>query len=119
MLRYYKRAFNSKKWKRGFIRTVRGTNDHVVRPQLKLLNMPTLFISGEMDRIVDPLEGARAASELPQGRFEEIPACGHAPQIEKSGYINRLVVQFLTTTRPLDTPKLKQLYLQKPTRGTP
>jgi pimeloyl-ACP methyl ester carboxylesterase len=113
LLRYYKRSFTNRRWKLGFIRTVRGTNDHVVRPKLKLLKQPTLFIAGDNDRIVDPNEGERASKELPNGHFIRIPNCGHAPQIEKPWLINRLVVHFLTHPRPLTSRRYSQLMLTK------
>ncbi|QVL34798.1 alpha/beta hydrolase [Telmatocola sphagniphila] len=116
LLKYYRRMFSSKKWKKGFIRTVKGTNDHSVREQLKLLKPMTLFVSGELDRIVDPKEGARAAQEIPKGQYIEIPNCGHAPQIEKSAYINRLVIHFLTHPRPNCKQTMLQLLIKKPSR---
>ena len=42
------------------------------------------------------------AGNLPRGQFLMIPSCGHAPQMEKSWLINRLVVHFLT--HPAPTP---------------
>ena len=116
MLRYYKRSFESRRWKKGFLRTVRGTNDHVVRTRLPLLQKPTLIISGREDKIVDPLEGEKAALELPQGHYLSIPNCGHAPQIEKPWLVNRLVVHFLTSAKPTSHPRFTQLILHKPSR---
>lgn len=116
LLRYYKRSFENRRWKLGMVRVVRGTNDHVVRDKMKLLDKPTLFISGAKDQIVDPAEGERAASELPQGHYLSIPRCGHAPQIEKAWLVNRLVVHFLTHPNPSSHPRFRQLFLHKPSR---
>jgi pimeloyl-ACP methyl ester carboxylesterase len=116
MLRYYKTKFTSRRWKLGMIKTVKGTNDHVIRTKLPQLTMPTLLVNGQDDRIVCPQEGERAAGDLPNGHFLSIPNCGHAPQIEKPWLINRLVVHFLTSTRPSAHPRFTQLILHKPSR---
>jgi pimeloyl-ACP methyl ester carboxylesterase len=116
MLRYYQKKFDSRKWKMGLVKTVKGTGDHVVRAKLPQIDKLTLFISGEFDRIVCPEVGRQAASEIPRGHYVCIPNCGHAPQIEKPWKINRLVVHFLTALRPSSHPRLRQLILHKPSR---
>jgi pimeloyl-ACP methyl ester carboxylesterase len=118
LLRYYRRVFSSRRWKMGFLRTVRGTNDHLVRSKLAQIKAPTLFVSGKEDRIVDPRVGREAAKDLPCGQHLMIPRCGHAPQIEKPWLINRLIVHFLTHPRPTCKPRLSQLILHKPSRVT-
>jgi pimeloyl-ACP methyl ester carboxylesterase len=116
MLRYYQSKFQSRKWKMGLLKTVKGTNDHVVRSKLPQLSQLTLFIGGENDRIVDPDVGRVAAGEIPRGHHLMIPGCGHAPQIEKPWLVNRLVVHFLTSSRPTSHPRFTQLILHKPSR---
>ncbi len=116
VLDYYKRSFQSRKWKLGLIRTVKGTNDHIVRPRMKELKATTLLIGGKEDRIVDHLEGERAAVEMPNGHWLSLPRCGHAPQIEMPRLINRLVVHFLTSPRPTAQPTFVKLLLNKPSR---
>lgn len=116
MLRFYRQAFGSRRWKMGLLRTVRGTNDHLVRPRLREVAAPTLFISGKEDRIVDSRVGREAARELPCGQHLMIPRCGHAPQIEKAWLVNRLVVHFLTHPHPSSKPRFSQLILNKPSR---
>lgn len=119
LLSYYKRCFQSRKWKLGMIRVVKGTNDHVVRPRMKEITRPTLLIGGREDQIVDPLEGERAIIEVPNGNgyLLTIPKCGHAPQIEMPRLINRLVVHFLTSSRPSANPSFVRLMLHKPSRA--
>lgn len=99
LLAYYQCQFSNRRWRTGLLRTVRGTMDHCVRDRLPLLARPTLLVSGREDRIVDPKAAAAAAKLLPDGTFLSVPGCGHAPQLEKPGLINRLVVQFLTSAR--------------------
>ena len=116
MLGYYKRCFQNRDWKKGLIKTVRGTNEHVIRPQLKNVQAPTLVVCCREDRIVDPLEGERAAQELANGWSLMIPQCGHAPQIEKPWLINRLIVHFLTSNKPTAHPSFVKLLMSKPSR---
>ena len=75
--------------------TVRGTKSHSVRDKLTPFDRPTLVICGREDRIVDPHEVHEAVKDLPNYRFVMIPRCGHAPQLECSRLINRMVVEFL------------------------
>jgi len=97
LLVYYERQFASRAWRYGLLRTLRGTSAHCVRDRLPRLNRPTLLVAGADDRVVDPRHAAEAAQLLPQGRFHLIPRCGHAPQMEKPWYVNRLVRRFLTS----------------------
>lgn len=115
MLLYFKKCFEDRRWKLALIRTVKGTNDHTVRPLMKDLKMPVLLIGAKEDKIVDPMEGERAAAELPNGGFVTLPSCGHAPQLEKPWLVNRLVVHFLTAKNPTAQPSLVKLVTNKPT----
>jgi pimeloyl-ACP methyl ester carboxylesterase len=49
---------------------------------------------------VDPRQAATAAALLPRGELRVLPQCGHAPQIERAGLVNRLVVEFLSGPGP-------------------
>jgi pimeloyl-ACP methyl ester carboxylesterase len=95
MVRHYERLFANKTWRRGLLRTVRGTSHHNVRDKLPLVTRPTLLICGAEDRIVDPEEARTAVRDLPNIRFVMLRNCGHAPQIEKSRRINAMVLDFL------------------------
>jgi pimeloyl-ACP methyl ester carboxylesterase len=100
VLRYYQECFADRRWRRGLLRTIRGTMEHSVRALLPRLEQPTLLLAGEADRIVDPDHAAAVAPLLPRGEFVCIPRCGHAPQVERAKVVNRLVVEFLTRPTP-------------------
>jgi pimeloyl-ACP methyl ester carboxylesterase len=114
LIDYYQKQFANRRWRSGLMRTIRGTNDHVVRDRLPLVKQPTLFVSGKEDRIVNPEVAAEACRLLPQGHHLAIPRCGHAPQMEKAGLINRLVAHFLSSAHPSPRPRLTQLLLTQP-----
>jgi pimeloyl-ACP methyl ester carboxylesterase len=97
---YYIRQTKNRRWRTGFLRTVRGTMDHRVRDLLARVVQPTLLVVGQQDRIVDPLQAIDAARALPNGKLVVLPECGHAPQIEAADQVNRLVREFLK--RPLE-----------------
>jgi pimeloyl-ACP methyl ester carboxylesterase len=116
LLNYYRRCFQSRRWKLGLIRTVKGTNDHLVRPRMREIQATTLLIGAKEDQIVDHREGERAAVEMPNGHWISLPNCGHAPQIEMPRLVNRLVVHFLTSPKPSAQPNFVKLLLNKPSR---
>jgi pimeloyl-ACP methyl ester carboxylesterase len=97
---YYQRQFADRRWRTGLLRTIRGTTGHCVRARLPEVKAATLVISGREDKIVCAREAEAATKLLPQGHHLCLPRCGHAPQMEKSGFINRLVVHFLSSPRP-------------------
>jgi pimeloyl-ACP methyl ester carboxylesterase len=102
LIDYYNARLRDRRWKTALLKTVRGTNDHVVFDKLELVPHPTLVIGGAEDRIVDPQRGVEAARRLPRGEHVMVPRCGHAPQIEAAGLVNRLVERFLLDPRPVE-----------------
>ena len=98
LLAYYEKKFADRRWRSGLLRTIRGTMDHRVRDRLAEVTQPTLLVVGREDRIVDPHQAIEAADLLRRGRLLVLEGCGHAPQIERSELVNRLVVEFLQET---------------------
>jgi pimeloyl-[acyl-carrier protein] methyl ester esterase len=50
-----------------------------LRPRLAHVNMPTLVIGGQYDRVTPPGAGRALAAALPQAEYREIARAGHAP----------------------------------------
>ncbi|MCS7017344.1 MAG: alpha/beta hydrolase [Gemmatales bacterium] len=98
MLKYFQQRMQQREWKLGVLRTVRGTTQHCVRDQLPKVSCPTLVICGQQDQIVCPREVEEAIRDLPQFQYVLLPKCGHAPQIERSKLVNRLVRSFLLSS---------------------
>ncbi len=103
VVRYFEKQFSNRRWRSGLLRTIRGTMGHRVRDRLAELMQPTLLVVGQEDRIVDPQQAIAAASLLRQGKLVVLQRCGHAPQIEQAGVINRLVIDFLQETAPVSS----------------
>ncbi|MFK4443579.1 pimeloyl-ACP methyl ester carboxylesterase [Caballeronia udeis] len=58
-------------------------HDPALRARLAGIEIPSLVIWGESDRIVDVEYGRRYADSIPGARFEVIAEAGHFPHIEK------------------------------------
>jgi pimeloyl-ACP methyl ester carboxylesterase len=104
IVEYYKQKFASRAWRKALLQTVRGTKKHSVREKLTRMTCPTLVVCGREDKIVDPLHVQRAVEPLPHFRFEMIPRCGHAPQLEVPQIINPLISRFLQEDTMPRTP---------------
>jgi pimeloyl-ACP methyl ester carboxylesterase len=88
--------FQDRQWKKGVLRTLRGTVGHSVGPLLEQVPHPCLLIWGAEDKVIADIPGSiRAADRMLKSVQVVIPKCGHAPQIEKSRLVNHLVVRFL------------------------
>jgi pimeloyl-ACP methyl ester carboxylesterase len=96
LVRAIERKFQDRKWKKGVLKTLRGTVGHSVADLLPLVPQPTLLIWGANDRVLSNLPGAiGTAEQILRAVQVVIPKCGHAPQIEKSRLVNRLIASFL------------------------
>jgi pimeloyl-ACP methyl ester carboxylesterase len=90
------RKFRNREWKKGVLRTLRGTLGHSVAPLLPQVTHPTLLIWGDQDRVISDVAGSvRSAEQIRDSVQVVIPRCGHAPQIEKARLVNQLVTRFL------------------------
>jgi abhydrolase domain-containing protein 6 len=96
LVRAYERKFQDRRWKKGVVRTLRGTVGHSVAHLFPSVRQPTLAIWGANDRVLSDVRGAiHAADQILRVTQVVIPKCGHAPQIEKAGLVNRLIATFL------------------------
>lgn len=92
----YEKKFKDRKWKKGVLKTLRGTVGHSVADLLEQVPHQTLVIWGADDKVLSDVPGSiRAADRMIRARQVVIPKCGHAPQIEKSRLINGLVSKYL------------------------
>jgi pimeloyl-ACP methyl ester carboxylesterase len=100
IVQYYQEKFACKPWRRALFETVRGTKSHSVLDKLTQVDRPTLVICGREDRIIDPYAVQEAVKDIPNYRFVMVANCGHAPQLECSRLVNRLVLKFLGSAEP-------------------
>ena len=90
------KKFQNRDWKKGVLRTLRGTVGHSVAEILEKIPHQSLAIWGTEDKVISDVEGSvRAAERILKVRQVVIPKCGHAPQIEKAHLVNQIVTRFL------------------------
>jgi pimeloyl-ACP methyl ester carboxylesterase len=66
-----------------------------LRRRLTRIDVPTLVLWGESDRIVNPDYGRAYAEAIPGARFQSIPAAGHYPYLEQPEAFVAAVSAFL------------------------
>ncbi len=75
------------------------------------------MIWGQDDRIIADIPGSiRAAERMADARQVVIPKCGHAPQIERAGLVNKLVLRFLKGRLVSIPPALDPVRVMKANR---
>jgi abhydrolase domain-containing protein 6 len=119
LVRAFERKFQDRRWKKGVLRTLRGTVGHSVAPLLPLVPHPTLVIWGANDRVLSDVRGAiRAAEQILRVRQVVIPKCGHAPQIEKARLVNHLISRYLRDKLRVVPPALDPYRFLNPPRDS-
>ena len=79
----------------GFIACARALQDYEFTPGLATMRQPTLFLAGAQDGVM-PQSMPRLATQVPNGRYEEIPDAGHLPCIEQPTAFNAAMNDFLS-----------------------
>jgi pimeloyl-ACP methyl ester carboxylesterase len=70
-----------------------------VPEQVRALHMPLLLVAGKQDPLMPP-KGGRALVELaPQGRYLEVPRCGHLILFELPARVVAIMKDFLSVVR--------------------
>jgi pimeloyl-ACP methyl ester carboxylesterase len=59
------------------------------------IDVPTLLLWGDMDRVTPPSYALRLAEALPSTDLHVLPDCGHMPQDEHPAETLELVTRFL------------------------
>lgn len=60
----------------------REMSDPSLLERLRTINVPTLVVFGESDRVVAPAYGRAVSEAIPGAEFAEVPAAGHLPHLE-------------------------------------
>ena len=75
-----------------------------LRSRLSRIDVPTLVLWGESDRIVTPAYGQAYAQAIPGALFQSIPAAGHYPYLEQPEAFVAAVAAFLGESDAADCP---------------
>ena len=82
ILEGYERPLQLANWQQALWEMTLASRELDMESMLTEVNMPTLVITGEYDRIVPAEQSIRLAGELPNASLVVIPDCGHLPQEE-------------------------------------
>ncbi len=91
---------------RAFIHTIRAVIDVAgqrvsARDRLYLANeVPTMIVWGDRDQVIPVAHGHIAHELMPGSRLEIVEGAGHFLPIERPELLDRLLRDFLTTTKP-------------------
>lgn len=93
----YRAAYQSENWDRALWEFTQASEPANLDERLAQIQVPTLVISGDDDRIV-PLENSiRLAEDIPGSELVVIENCGHLPQEECPKAFMDAIDDFLTT----------------------
>jgi pimeloyl-ACP methyl ester carboxylesterase len=101
-------SLSDRESRQAFLHTVRAVIDPAgqrvsARDRLYLAaELPTLFVWGELDRIIPPHHGRSAQGEVPGSRLETLSAAGHFPQLDEPDRFVAIIDDFVATTEPAD-----------------
>ncbi len=73
--------------------------DATLAPRLAALDLPTLVVWGESDKVVSPAYGRAFAAAIPGARFAIIDEAGHFPQVEQPLRLVEHVVREISSGR--------------------
>jgi 3-oxoadipate enol-lactonase len=65
------------------------------RPLLPTINVPTLVIAGDEDKLVTFAETKEMAETIPKARLEVIPRAGHLANLENPKHFNDVLLTFI------------------------
>ncbi len=75
-----------------------------VRDRLDTVDVPTLALCGEHDRLTPPSYHETLAEEIPRGRCETVPDAAHLAMVERPVRFNDAVATFLRDIEPTPSP---------------
>lgn len=81
-LKEYRKAFEVDGWDVALWQYTRANRSPDLAPKLGSVTVPSLVITGALDKVVPPADSERLAAALPHAQLASLPGCGHAPQEE-------------------------------------
>ena len=81
--------------KESYIKTVRANTTRTAYPEAHRINVPTLLIFGEDDRLTPPALGRAMHAKIHGSQLVVIPTAGHLSNIEQPDAFNEAVLDFL------------------------
>jgi pimeloyl-ACP methyl ester carboxylesterase len=82
-------------WDRGFWELFAAEDPPNLAGLLPRIDVPTLVVSGDHDRVIAPRSNRRTAATIPGAEYVELDGCGHTPQEECPDAFVEVVRAFL------------------------
>jgi pimeloyl-ACP methyl ester carboxylesterase len=76
-----------------------GAGNELVEPMLPSMNMPTLVVWGDTDRVLDCGQARLYETLMPDARAIVLPQCGHMPMAEQTHHTASASLDFLQSVR--------------------
>lgn len=83
------------RWKEALIAFTKSGGYNFLSQKIQKIDLPTLVVWGEQDRILGTRDAQRFAQTLPQSQLKWVPDCGHVPHLEKADFTATQIAQFL------------------------
>ncbi|HYK81373.1 MAG TPA: alpha/beta hydrolase [Micropepsaceae bacterium] len=75
-------------------------HDPKLKGRLHRIQIPTLVLWGEADRVASPDYGRNYAAALPNAEFALVQGAGHFPHLEQPGALSRRIMDFVEGNAP-------------------
>jgi pimeloyl-ACP methyl ester carboxylesterase len=82
-------------WSKSLISFTRSGGYRSCKSRLAEIQVPTLILWGEGDRILGTKDAVRFHSAIPQSKLVWVPDCGHVPHLEKPEFTAQAMMDFL------------------------
>ena len=96
------RTFLDKRRFVNVVRLMRESGEYDTLAALRAIDVDTLMIWGEDDRISKCADWERILPHVRRGKYVKIPRCGHSPMLEQPARFNCALMDFLTTRERAD-----------------
>jgi pimeloyl-ACP methyl ester carboxylesterase len=95
----YARPLRVERWAHGYWELFAAEPPPKLGGLLPHIDVPTLVVSGDRDRVIPASASRRTAAAIPGAEYVEIPRCGHTPQEERPEAFAEVVRTFLAGLR--------------------
>jgi pimeloyl-ACP methyl ester carboxylesterase len=82
-------------WSKSLISFTRSGGYRSCKTRLPEIQVPTLILWGEGDRILGTKDAARFHDAIPQSKLVWVPDCGHVPHLEKPEFTAEMILDFV------------------------
>lgn len=91
----YARPFDAPRWAEALFEVFVSEPPPDLRDVLPTIDVPTVVVGGDHDRVIRPAWNRRTAAAIPTGRYVELEHCGHTPQEEQPDALVAVIRELL------------------------